>query len=160
LAGELLRERSTNDSSSILEVSMFDQLFDGFRKASESSIVAQQEMIKQWVQQWPTASLSAAGSAIERNSEFHKRWVESATSTLTRQRELLDNACKSGVQLIEQAARLSDARSPDDFRKLMEELWRKMFQGMKDQSEAQFVELKNASEALLTAVQVPDKVAG
>jgi hypothetical protein len=139
---------------------MFDQLFDGFRKASESSIVAQQEMIKQWVQQWPTASLSAAGSAIERNSEFHKKWVESATGTLTRQRELLDTACKSGVQLIEQASRLSDARSPDDFRKLMEELWRKMFQGMKDQSEAQFVELRNASETLLTAVQVPDKAAG
>lgn len=139
---------------------MFDQLFDGFRKASESSIVAQQEMIKQWVQQWPTASLSAAGSAIERNSEFHKRWVESATGTLTRQRELLDTACKSGVQLIEQAARLSDARSPDDFRKIVEDLWRKMFQGLKDQSEAQFVELKNASEALLTAVHASDKAAG
>lgn len=136
---------------------MFDQLFDGFRKASESSIVAQQEMIKQWVQQWPSASLSAAGSAIERNSEFHKRWVESATSTLTRQRELLDTACRTGVQFIEQAARISDARSPDDFRKLVEELWRKVFQNLKDQSEAQFVELKNASEALLSAVQVPGK---
>lgn len=136
---------------------MFDQLFDGFRKASESSIVAQQEMIKQWVQQWPSASLSAAGSAIERNSEFHKRWVESATGTLTRQRELLDTACKTGVQFIEQAARLSDARSPDDFRKLVEELWRKVFQNLKDQSEAQFAELKTASETLLSAVQVPGK---
>jgi hypothetical protein len=138
---------------------MFDQLYDGFRKASESSIVAQQEMIKQWVQQWPSASLSAAGSAIERNSEFHKRWVETATSTLNRQRELLDGACKAGVQFIEQSARLTDARSPDEFRKLCEDLWRKVFQSLKDQTEAQFVEMKNASEAWLTAVQTPGKVA-
>jgi hypothetical protein len=138
---------------------MFDQLFDGFRKASESSIVAQQEMMKQWVQQWPSASLSAAGSAIERNSAFHKRWVESATGTLTRQRELLDTACRAGIQFIDQAARLTDARSPDDFRKLLEELWRTVFQTMKEQSEAQFMEMKNASEALLSAVQVPAKAA-
>jgi hypothetical protein len=138
---------------------MFDQLFDGFRKASESSIVAQQEMMKQWVQQWPSASLSAAGSAIERNSALHKRWIESATGTLTRQRELLDTACKAGIQFIDQAARLTDARSPDDFRKLLEDLWRSVFQTMKEQSEAQFTEMKNASEALLSAVQVPQKVA-
>ncbi len=139
---------------------MFDQLFDGFRKASESSIVAQQEMIKQWVQQWPSASLGAAGSAIERNSELHKRWIESATGTLTRQRELLDSACKAGVQFIEQAARLSDARSPDDFRKLVDDLWRKIFQNLKDQADAQFLEMKNASEALLSAAQVPTEAPG
>lgn len=137
---------------------MFDQLFDGFRKASESSMLAQQEMLKQWVQQWPSASLSAAGRALERNSTFQKRWVESATGSLNRQRELLDTTCRAGIQFVEESARLSDAKSPDDYRRLIEELWRTLFQGMKEQSEAQFQELKKASEALLEVAQVPKKV--
>ena len=136
---------------------MLDQLFDGFRKASESSIVAQQEMMKQWVSQWPSASLSAAGSALERNSTFQKRWVESATGSLTRQRELLDSTAKAGIQFVEQAARLVEARSPEDFRRLIEELWRKVFQGVREQSEAQFHELKSATEAWLSVLQVPTK---
>jgi hypothetical protein len=134
---------------------MLDQLFDGFRKASESGIVAQKEMLKQWVSQWPSASLSAAGSALEKSSTFQKRWVESATSALNRQRELLDTTAKAGMQFVEQAARLAEARSPDDYRRLIEELWRKVFQGVKDQSEAQFNELKRTSEAWLSAMQTP-----
>ena len=137
---------------------MFDQLFDGFRKASESSIVAQQEMMKQWIQQWPTASLSAAGAAVERNNEFQKRWVESAAESLNRQRELLSTTWKASIQFIEQTARISEAKSPDDFRRATEELWRKVFDSVKEQSEAQLQELRKTSEALLEAAQAPMKV--
>lgn len=137
---------------------MFDQLFDGFRKASESSIVAQQEMLKQWVQQWPSASLSAASTAIERNNSFQKRWVESAAESLNRQRELLNTTCRASIQFVEQSARISDAKSPDDYRRLVEDLWRKLFEGLKEQSEAQLQELRKASEAWLEVAQVPMKV--
>jgi hypothetical protein len=139
---------------------MFDQLFDGFRKASESSIVAQQEMMKQWVEQWPSTSLHAAGSVLERNSALQKQWLESATCGLTRQRELLDSSCRAGILFVEQAARLSDAKSPDDLRRLGEELWRKVLHGVKEQSEAQILELKNATETWIAIVQVPMKAAG
>jgi hypothetical protein len=133
---------------------MFEQLFEGFRKASESSILAQQEMLKQWVQQWPTASLGAAGSAIERNSSFQKRWVESAVETWARHRELLDSTARAGLQFIEQSARISDAKSPDDYRRMLEELYRKTFDLLKIQSEAQFAELRKASQSFLEMAQV------
>src|SRR4051794_686977 len=100
---------------------MFEQIFEGFRKASESSILAQQEMLKQAMQQWPTASIGAVSSAIERNSSFQKRWVESAVETWERHRELLDSTARAALQFIEQSARVSDAKSPDDYRRLLEE---------------------------------------
>ena len=136
---------------------MFDQLFDGLRKASESSVVAQQEMLKQWIQQWPSASLSAASTAIERNSSLHKRMVESAAESLNRQRELMNATCRASIQFVEQSARISDAKSPDDYRRLVEELWRKVFEGLKEQSEAQLQELRKASEAFLEVAQTPMK---
>lgn len=136
---------------------MFDQLFEGFRKASESSILAQQEMLKQAVQQWPTASISAASSAIERNSSFQKRLIQSAVDTWQRQRELVDSTTRATLQFIEQSARISDAKSPDDSRRMLEELWRKMFEVLKVQSEAQFAELKTASQNFLDVAQGPLK---
>jgi RNA polymerase sigma factor (sigma-70 family) len=41
---------------------MLDQVFDNFRKASESTLQMQQEMFKQWVTQWPAMPTSAAAS--------------------------------------------------------------------------------------------------
>lgn len=134
---------------------MFEQMFEGFRKASESSILAQQEMLKQWAQQWPTASLNAASSAIERNSSFQKRWIESAVETWERHRALLDSSARACLQFIEESARISDAKSPDDSRRMLEELWRKSLGVMKVQSEAQFAELKKASQSFLEVAQGP-----
>ena len=137
---------------------MFDQLFDGFRKASESSIMAQQEMLKQWVQQWPSASLSAASTAIERNNSIQKLWVESAAEALNRQRELLNTTYRAGMNFVEQSARISDAKSPDDYRRMVEDLWRKMFESLKDQTEAQLQDLRKTSSAWIEVAQVPMKV--
>ena len=138
---------------------MFEQLFDGFRKASESSILAQQEILKQWVQQWPTASLSAASSAIERSSAFQKRWLQSAVDAWDRHRELLDSTARAGLQFIDQSAHISDAKSPDDHRRMLEELWRNMFEVLKVQSDAQFAELKKTSQNFLEMAQGPQKAA-
>ena len=110
-------------------------------------------MLKQWNQQWPFASLSAAGSGLEKNGSLQKRLVEAMTETLNRQRELIESACRTSIQFLEHAARITDAKSPDDYRRLMEELWAKLFEGMKQQSEAQVQELKKTSETLLEVAQ-------
>ena len=125
---------------------MFDQLFESFRKASESSLQAQQEMFKQWVQQWPSAPLTPTGVSPEWTTTLQKRWAEAATEGLNKHRELLDSAYKSGIQLIEQSFRVTDAKSPEEYRRLVEELWRKLSESLKDHSEAQFRAFQKATE--------------
>jgi hypothetical protein len=132
---------------------MLEQLFEGLRRASESSVSAQQEVMKQWIQQWPSTSLSSAQSTVERSSALQKRWLESATEALTKQRELLNSACQAGVQLMAETAKLSGAKSAEEYRQLAEELWRKMFELVKNQSEAQLQQLTKASQAWLEAAQ-------
>jgi hypothetical protein len=127
---------------------MFAQLFDNFRKASEASLLAQQDIFKQWIRQWPSAGSmqTAANASREWTEAGHQRWLESATEALNKHRELLDSNYRSGIQVIDQTFRVTEAKSPEDYRRLVEELWSKLSETFKSQSEAQFREFQAATE--------------
>jgi hypothetical protein len=126
---------------------MFDQLFESFRKASESSLQAQQDMFKQWTQQWPTTPL-ASGVPTDW-LEIQKRWLESAKEVLGKHRQIVDSTYRSGLEVIEHGFKVSEAKSPEDYRRLVEELWRKLSDTFKSQSESQFRDMQTATEKWL-----------
>jgi hypothetical protein len=132
---------------------MFDQLFESFRKVSESSLQAQQDMFRQWVQQWPSASLSAPGISNQWNETIQKRSNEGMTEALNKHREWLDSTYKSGISIIEQTFRISEAKSPEDYRRLVDGVWHTLTENFKEQSEAQFRELQKATEKWLQTLQ-------
>ncbi len=115
---------------------MVDQIFDSFRKASESSLQMQQEMLRFWTDRWGAVPAAATAGDAARNVQ--KKWLELGVDLLDKHRASLDSTYSAGIQLIEQAFRATDARSPDDYRRLSEELWRKLFETYKSQSEAQW----------------------
>lgn len=132
---------------------MFDQIFENFRKASESALQMQQDMYKQWAQQWPAAVSGIADAPVTSGKAAQKRWLELATESLDKQREALDASYKSGIELLEQTFKLSEATSLEDGRRMVEELWRKMFDTMKVQSETQFRDMQKAAELWLEMAQ-------
>jgi len=116
---------------------MFDQLIDGVRKASESSMQMQQEMFKNWTKLF-SGQGAAAGAPAEWGRASQKRWAELCVEMLNRHREALDGTYKSGIQIIEQTFHVTEAKSADDYRRMVEDLWRKLFDLQKAQSESQF----------------------
>jgi hypothetical protein len=125
---------------------MFAQLFESFRKASEATLLAQQDVFRQWVQQWPSAPSATPGGAGEWSEAVQKRWLDSAKDTLNKQRELLDTSYRSGIEFIEQSFHVGEAKSPEEYRRLVEDLWRKLSDNFKAQSEAQFRDFQGATE--------------
>jgi len=123
-----------------------DQMFESFRRASVSSLQMQQEMFKQWTQQWPTTPWSAAGLSTEWLQNAQKRWMEFTVESLNRHRESLDSMFKSLIQLVEQASRFTEAKTPEEYRRTTDELRHKMFETFKDQSEAQLREFQKGAE--------------
>jgi hypothetical protein len=117
---------------------MFDQLVDGVRKASESSLHMQQEMFRQWTRLWLSAAPGSNAVPADFNRATQKRWLELGVEMLDKHRESLDGTYRSGIQLIEQTFQVADAKSGDDYRKIVEDLWRKLFELQKQQAEAQF----------------------
>jgi hypothetical protein len=135
---------------------MFDQLIDGVRKASESSLQMQQEMFKHWTRLFTGPAQEAgaqAGAQAEWGHTSQKRWLELGVDMLNRHREAVDTIYKSGIQLIEQTFHVTEARSPDDYRRMVEDLWRKLFDLQKEQSESQFRDFQTFYEKSASLVQ-------
>jgi hypothetical protein len=128
------------------EEAMIDQMFDNFRKASEASLQLQQDMIRQFTQQWIYNQPVAGGAATDWGRAFQRRLFEMTIDTLNRQRESLDSAYKSGIQVLEQTYQASEARSPEEQRRKAEEIWRRLFDSFKNQQETQFQEFQKWTE--------------
>jgi len=126
---------------------MLDQVLDNFRKASETTMQMQQEMLKKWMGQWPTANPSTPGAAwVEQAQSFQKRWLESVTEVMNKHREKLDSQYKAGIAAIEDAFRATEAKSPEEYRRMTEELWKKSFESLKGSAESQIHDFQMAIE--------------
>lgn len=130
---------------------MFDQVFENFRKATETTLQAQQDLFRQWMSQWPMfprtpTAPSSPTSTPEQIRTFQKQWADSVTTLMTKHCEALDAQYRAGIKAIEVALRTTEAKSPEEFRKLTEELWRKSFEVLKQTIENQLHEFQVAIE--------------
>jgi len=132
---------------------MFDQLIDGVRKASESSMQMQQEMFKHWTRLFAGQAQEAGTQAADWGRGSQKRWIDLGIEMLNRHREAIDTIYKSGIQVIEQTFHVAEAKSADDYRRMVEDLWRKLFELQKEQSESQFRDFQTFYEKSAALVQ-------
>src|SRR5271166_593989 len=113
---------------------MFDMILENYRKATESTMKLQQDVLRNMTMQWaqtfglPFLGGSASGSAmpgaawLEQLGDAQKKWGETVTDMLNKHRESLDAQYKAGIRTIEEAFKLGEARDPQQFRRLTEEL--------------------------------------
>ena len=125
-----------------------DQMFESFRKASLSSLQMQQEMFKQWAQQWPWMQGAAgiAGAPAEWAQRVQTRWIEFTGELLNRHRESLDTMYKLAIQMMDQMTRLHESKNSEEYTRGMEEIRSKMFDTFKEQSDAQLREFQKTAE--------------
>jgi chromosomal replication initiation ATPase DnaA len=121
---------------------MFEQIFETFRKTSESSLQMQQDMFKHMSQQSLFTPQNMSGASNDFGRTFQKHCLEMTIEILNKHRESLDSAYRSAIQIMEQVFRVSDAKSSEDYRRTAEEVMRKLFETIKGQSETQFGDLQ------------------
>lgn len=157
---------------------MFDQMLDNFRKATESTLQLQQEMFRNWSTQWtqgmgagsPTIPgmpnmpnmpnmagmpnmTGAMGNAwVDQIRAFQKTWVSNVTDMLEKHRKSLDTQYEAGIKTIEDAFKVGEARDPEQFKRLMEQMWRHSFDTLKTLSESQMKDIQAATEKWSEAV--------
>ena len=131
---------------------MFDQVVDTFRKAIDSSMQIQQEMFRQFVQQWsqvpgvPTPGSMIANTWADQVHTIQRKWAQTITDLLNRHREALDAQYRAGIRTIEDAFRVGEAKDPEQFRKLTEDLWRQSLDSMKTVIESQMLDLQTVTQ--------------
>jgi hypothetical protein len=129
---------------------MFDQILENYRKATEASLQFQQLMMRSWGQQWPTtfgvAMPASPGAWPEQFHKAQKQMAETITDMLNKHRETLDAQYRAGIRSIEEAFRVGEAKDPEQFRKLTEELWRHSYECLKSMAESQMRDLQTVTQ--------------
>jgi hypothetical protein len=141
----------------------------------EQTIQLQQDLLKTWLQPWGavTAAVtkevgSVGGSlptgvavpglnpaVLEQARTFQKQWTAAVTETLKKQTQALDSHFKAGVKTIEEAFKVSEAKSPQEARKVIEELWKSSFDYVKEALEIQVKEFTVLSNKWLELMTPP-----
>jgi len=127
---------------------MFDQILENYRRATESTILFQQMMLRNWTEHWPQTFgvPMPAASWPEQVHSAQKKLGETVTEMLNQHRETLDAQYRAGITAIEDAFRVAEAKDPEQFRKLTEELWRHSYECLKNLAESQMRDLQAVTQ--------------
>jgi len=123
---------------------MFDQILQNYRTATETTMQFQQMLLRSWTQQWPPGF----GVSIpmtnwpDQARNVQKKLTETTTDLLNKHRETLDAQYRAGIRAIENAFRVGEAKDPEQFRKLTEELWRQSYECLKNLAESQMRDIQ------------------
>src|SRR6185312_4207951 len=132
---------------------MSDQMFDTFRKASESWLKMQQDLFQTGGPSSFFMPPQGSGLSPDWARNAQKRCLNLATEMLERQRESLDALFRSTINLLQQTSQISESKSPEDYRRATEDLWRKWFESVKSHSETQFRDVQTFAGKSLEIVQ-------
>lgn len=121
---------------------MFEQIFDDYRKAVESSFRMQQEMYRNWMNGLPVKPSDFDGG-LERDEvrnrllSYQSQWSQAVSDALEQHRAALNAQYRSGIETIESAFHTAEARTPEQYWRLTQEFWRKSIDSFKTAFEAQ-----------------------
>src|SRR5262249_48651962 len=115
---------------------MFEPVFENLRKATETAIQTQQDLFKKWTALWQGVAVPspAWGEPVQK---FQKKWAESVTETLARQREALEGQFNAGLKSLEAAFAVAGAKDAEELKAKTLELWQKSFDCLRQAFEAQ-----------------------
>ena len=145
---------------------MFEQIFDEYRKAVETSFRMQQELYRQWMNGWPVkppdvrvvdrpavdVRVVDRPAVKEQIRSYQKQWSETLAETMEKHRESLNTQYKNGIEAIELAFRTTEARTPEQYWRLTQEFWRKSIDSYKTAFETQSMYVASLAQMWLDMV--------
>jgi hypothetical protein len=115
---------------------MFENVYDNLRTATEKSIHMQQELFDKWMGLWlgvPGVPVGEPGPTPRAQTKL----AEFAAELVKKQRETLAALFDAGLQNIEEAFHLPEAKDPEELRAKTIELWQRSFDCLLKTYEAQ-----------------------
>jgi hypothetical protein len=117
-------------------MAMFNQVFENFNEAAQVTVQMQQEMFKAWVKLWPGIP-TATPSWGEQVQQFQKKWAKTVGEMIKQHKEVTEAHFKAGLQNIERAFQVGEAKTTEELRSKSLELWQKCFDDLRQVYEAQ-----------------------
>jgi hypothetical protein len=121
---------------------MFEQIFDEYRKAVESSLKMQQEMYRQWMNGWPVKPPEVSPEQDRREladqiRSYQTKWSATLAEAMEEHRRSLKKQYTNGIEAIQSAFQTTEAETPEEYWRLTQEFWRKSIDSYKTAFETQ-----------------------
>ncbi len=129
---------------------VFEQVLTNMRQATESSVKMQQDALKQWTALWPGfPGLPSAQSVwMDKMLEFQRQWSNAVSDLAHKHRNTVDRQYQTALESLDEALRVGESSSPEEYRKRTEQFCRKALDCMREASEAQMKEYQEAMSKL------------
>jgi hypothetical protein len=130
----------------------FERTFENVRKAAESAIKMQQDMVDQWTKMWPAMAQSKDDWAA-RMHKFQKEWTGAVANLTRKQRELWEEQLRAGMESLADTCRLASSKDPAELREGFESQFRKTMDIIKTTSETQIRYFQEAMQKWIELAQ-------
>ncbi len=122
---------------------MFEEVFQNIRKAAEANLSMQQELFSQWSMLWPgiPASQSAWANQLQR---FRSKWIEAVSDLARKHRSVVDRRYNAAMESLDAALCVTEASTPEEYRRRSEQFCRKSLDCVREVSETQVEEFQDA----------------
>lgn len=121
----------------------FDEVFQSIRKATEANMKLQQEALRQWTNFWTGAAKTPVPAPqLDQIREFQKQWTTAVSELAHKHREVLDKQYDAAISSLDDALKITDAKTPEEFRQRTEQFYRKTIECLREMSEAQISEFQ------------------
>ena len=122
---------------------LFEEVFQNIRKVAEANLSMQQELLSQWSVLWP--GLPAPQTAwINQMQKFRSKWVETVSELAREHRDAIDRQYRAAIESLDAALCVTEASTPEEFRRRTEQLCRKSIDCVREIAETQVAEFQDA----------------
>jgi hypothetical protein len=115
---------------------VFEEFFQNIRKAAEANLKLQQEAYSQWTSLWPGIP-TPQNAWINQLQGFRKQWTQTISDLARKHREVVERQYQAALESLDAALNISDASTPEEFRRRSEQLCRKTLDCMREMTESQ-----------------------
>jgi hypothetical protein len=130
-------------AETMLSSPVFEEFFQNIRKASESTLKMQQDLLSQWTSIWPGLPTPQTAWIIQMQG-LRKKWIDTVSDLARKHRDVVDRQYQAAIESLDAALNITDASTPEEFRRRSEQLCRKTLDCMKELSETQLREFQEA----------------
>lgn len=121
---------------------MMEEVFRNIRKTAEANMKMQQELFQQWSSIWPMPTPQSVW--VEKLRDFQKQWAHTISDLASKHRAVVDKQYQAAVESLDAALRLTEATNPEEYRRRIEQLFRKALDCVREVSETQVKEFQDA----------------
>jgi hypothetical protein len=122
---------------------VLEEAFQNVRKAAETTLKLQQEVLSQFSNLWPVFPVPHS-AMVTQMKQFRSKWVETVSGLARKHRDVMDRQYNAAMESLDAALAVTDAGTTEELRRRTEQLCRKTLDCVREVAETQVQELQNA----------------